>query len=95
MTILLGAFLFLGSFIRIGLNAHIYNVLHNSDKRLFVTKGEPGGGEDESIESGLFLIYCLLVIFWVKYRKDIVMRQMASNLLGLMSLMAVVYLVIS
>ncbi len=95
INILLGTFLFLGSFLRIGLNAHIYNQLHGTNKRLFVTKDEPGGGEDESVESFLFLMYCLLAIIWFRYDRQLIVHALCSNLLGVLSLAATIFLQIS
>lgn len=94
VEILIGTFLFLGSFVRIGLNAHIYNGLHQTNKRLFVTKEEPGGGEDESIESALFMMYCLLIIVWIRYRNDLVGYAIFSNILGVLSLAALIFMLL-
>lgn len=90
VNISLGIFLFLGSFLRIGLNAYIYNQLHGTHKRLFVTKGEPGGGEDESAESFLFMAYCLFILVWIRYRKPLFFHQLISNALGILSLLALI-----
>ena len=91
-TILIGAFLLVGTMIRIYLNSLIYNELHDENKELFV-HADTIDEVDDSAESGLFFLYCLVVLIWIKYKRSTIIYALFSNTLGLLSVAALYYLV--